>query len=58
VTAHKNEQLVPEPLAELFSSKVRASVLALMLPRPHLAFSLTDLSRRLDIPVSSAQHEC
>ena len=38
---------MPEPLAELFSSRVRAAVLTLVLPRPHLAFSLTDLSRRL-----------
>ena len=38
---------MPEPLAELFSSRVRAAVLALVLPRPHLRFSLTDLSRRL-----------
>jgi hypothetical protein len=45
-------------LAELFSSKVRAAVLALLLPRPHLGFSLTDLSRRLGLPVSSVQHEC
>jgi hypothetical protein len=45
-------------LAELFSSKVRATVLALLLPRPHLGFSLTDLSRRLGLPVSSVQHEC
>jgi DNA-binding transcriptional ArsR family regulator len=49
---------VPEPLAELFSSRVRAAVLALLLPRPHLSFSLTDLSRRLGLPVSSLQHEC
>jgi DNA-binding transcriptional ArsR family regulator len=49
---------VPEPLAELFSSRVRAAVLALLLPRPHLRFSLTDLSRRLGLPVSSLQHEC
>jgi hypothetical protein len=49
---------VPELLAELFSSRVRAAVLALVLPRPHLAFSLTDLSRRLGLPVSSLQHEC
>lgn len=47
-----------ELLAELFSSKVRAAVLTLMLPRPHLAFSLTELSRRLGLPVSSLQHEC
>jgi DNA-binding transcriptional ArsR family regulator len=49
---------VPELLAELFSSKVRAAVLALLLPRPHLGFSLTDISRRLGLPVSSLQHEC
>jgi DNA-binding IclR family transcriptional regulator len=49
---------VPEPLVELFSSRVRAAVLALVLPRPHLGFSLTDLSRRLGLPVSSVQHEC
>ena len=47
-----------EPLAELFSSRVRAAVLTLVLPRPHLRFSLTDLSRRLGLPVSSLQHEC
>lgn len=47
-----------ELLAELFSSKVRAAVLALLLPRPHLGFSLTELSRRLGLPVSSLQHEC
>jgi hypothetical protein len=51
-------KVVPEPLAELFSSRVRAAVLALVLPRPHLSFSLTDLSRRLGLPVSSLQHEC
>jgi DNA-binding IclR family transcriptional regulator len=33
-------------------------VLSLLLPRPHLAFSLTDMSRRLGLPVSSLQHEC
>ncbi len=47
-----------EPLAELFSSRVRAAVLTLVLARPHLRFSLTDLSRRLGLPVSSLQHEC
>jgi DNA-binding transcriptional ArsR family regulator len=51
-------KLVPDPLAELFSSRVRAAVLTLVLPRPHLGFSLTDLSRRLGLPVSSLQHEC
>jgi hypothetical protein len=45
-------------LAELFSSKVRAAVLGQMLPRPHLRYSLTDLSRILDVPISSLQHEC
>jgi hypothetical protein len=50
--------VVPDQLAELFSSRVRAAVLTLLLPRPHLAFSLTDLSRRLGLPVSSLQHEC
>lgn len=49
---------MPELLAELLSSRVRAAVLALLLPRPHLAFSLTELSRRLGLPVSSLQHEC
>lgn len=49
---------MPELLAELFSSRVRAAVLALMLPRPHLGFSLTELARRLAMPVSSLQHEC
>ncbi len=47
-----------ELLAEVFSSRVRAAVLAMLLPRPHLAFSLTELSRRLGLPVSSLQHEC
>jgi DNA-binding transcriptional ArsR family regulator len=54
----EDEKVVPEPLAELFSSRVRAAVLALVLVRPHLRFSLTDLSRRLGLPVSSLQHEC
>jgi DNA-binding transcriptional ArsR family regulator len=49
---------VPDPLAELFSSRVRAAVLTLVLSRPHVGFSLTDLSRRLGLPVSSLQHEC
>lgn len=29
-----------------------------MLPRPHVGYSLTDLSRLLDLPISSLQHEC
>lgn len=45
-------------LAELFSSKVRAAVLGVFLSRPHCWFSLTELSRRLGLPVSSLQHEC
>lgn len=47
-----------EFLAEIFSSRVRAAVLAYLLPRHHLAFSLTDLARALDVPISSLQHEC
>ena len=47
-----------EALAELFSSRVRAAVLAHLLPRPHLGFGLTDLSRLLGLPISSLQHEC
>lgn len=47
-----------ELLAELFSSRVRAAVLGHLLPRPHLGYSLTDLSRRLELPISSLQHEC
>jgi DNA-binding transcriptional ArsR family regulator len=47
-----------ELLAELFSSKVRAAVLCHMLPRPQAAFSLTEFSRILDLPISSLQHEC
>jgi DNA-binding transcriptional ArsR family regulator len=54
----QDEKVVPEPLAELFSSRVRAAVLGLVLARPHLRFSLTELSRRLGLPVSSLQHEC
>jgi hypothetical protein len=47
-----------ELLAELFSSRIRAAVLAHLLPRSHVGLSLTDLSRRLDLPISSLQHEC
>jgi len=49
---------VTDLLAEIFSSKVRAAVLSYLLPRPHLGFSLTDLSRKLSLPISSLQHEC
>ncbi|MGH2561100.1 MAG: hypothetical protein ACRDJH_18695 [Thermomicrobiales bacterium] len=47
-----------EILSEIFSSRVRAAVLGHLLPRPHRAFSLTDLSRLLGLPISSLQHEC
>lgn len=47
-----------ELLAELFSSKVRAQVLGQMLPRTHIGYSLTELSRLLGLPISSLQHEC
>lgn len=47
-----------ELLAELFSSKVRAQVLGHVLPRAHNGYSLTELSRILDLPISSLQHEC
>ncbi len=47
-----------EALVELFSSRLRAAVLAHLLPRPHLGFGLTDLSRLLGLPISSLQHEC
>ncbi|MGH2548998.1 MAG: hypothetical protein ACRDHN_06385 [Thermomicrobiales bacterium] len=45
-------------LQEIFSSRMRAAVLGHMLPRPHLRFSLTELSRLLEQPISSLQHEC
>lgn len=45
-------------LAELFSSKIRAAVLSHILPQPYRGFSLTELSRALEIPISSLQHEC
>ncbi|HET7602822.1 MAG TPA: winged helix-turn-helix domain-containing protein [Gemmatimonadales bacterium] len=56
--SYQEAQIVSELLAELFSSRVRSAVLTLLLPRPHLAFSLTDMSRRLGLPLSSLQHEC
>jgi hypothetical protein len=45
-------------LQEIFSSRMRAAVLGQMLPRPHLRYSLTELSRLLGQPISSLQHEC
>ena len=49
---------MPDVLTELFSSRIRAAVLAHLLPRPHIGLSLTDLSQRLGLPISSLQHEC
>jgi hypothetical protein len=45
-------------LTELFASKLRAAVLSHLAPRLHQGFSLTELSRILDHPISSLQHEC
>lgn len=45
-------------LAELFSSRIRAMLLAFLVSRPDRGFSLTELSRALDSPISSLQHEC
>lgn len=58
-TEGADDALAPrEVLEELFSSRLRVAVLGEVLARPHLAFGLTDLSRRLGLPVSSLQHEC
>lgn len=45
-------------LGEVFSSKVRAALLAWVTPRLETRFSLTELSRELGMPISSLQHEC
>lgn len=45
-------------LTELFSSRVRALLLAFLVSRSDQGFSLTELSRALDSPISSLQHEC
>lgn len=45
-------------LAEILSSRVRAAVLTFFIARSDDAFSLTELSRALSLPVSSLQHEC
>ncbi len=45
-------------LTELFSSRIRALLLTFMVPRHDRGFSLTELSRALDCPISSLQHEC
>lgn len=47
-----------DTLGELFSSRIRASVLAYLVAREESRFSLTELSRALDLSVSSIQHEC
>ena len=47
-----------ETLGELFSSRIRANVLSYLVAREDARFSLTELSRALDISVSSVQHEC
>lgn len=47
-----------DTLGELFSSRIRASVLTYLVAREDARFSLTELSRALDISVSSVQHEC
>lgn len=45
-------------LTELFSSRVRALLLAFLVARHDQGFSLTELSRALESPISSLQHEC
>ncbi len=45
-------------LGEVLSSRVRATLLAWVVPRMETRFSLTELSRELGSPVSSLQHEC
>ena len=45
-------------LADLLSSRNRALLLAWATPRLDTPFSLTELSRALDVPISSLQHEC
>lgn len=45
-------------LTELFSSRVRALLLVFLVSRHNRGFSLTELSRALDVPISSLQHEC
>ncbi len=47
-----------ELLTELFSSRIRAVLLTFLIPRMDMRFSLTELSRKLDTPISSLQHEC
>jgi len=56
--AERNQDEASGLLQEIFSSRMRAAVLRQMLPRPHLRYSLTELSRLLGLPISSLQHEC
>lgn len=56
--AQTGERNGTELLAELLSSKVRAAVLGFMVAREEARFSLTELSRALDLSISSVQHEC
>lgn len=48
----------PDVLVELLSSRVRAAVLGMFVARDGERFSLTELSRALDLSISSVQHEC
>lgn len=45
-------------LVEVLSSRNRAILLAWVTPRLETPFSLTELSRAVDVPISSLQHEC
>jgi hypothetical protein len=45
-------------LGEVLSSRVRATLLAWVVPRLDARFSLTELSRDVGSPISSLQHEC
>lgn len=56
--APRETAAVVELLAELFSSRIRAVLLTFLIPRLDKRFSLTELARELDTPISSLQHEC
>ncbi|MGC4191418.1 MAG: helix-turn-helix domain-containing protein [Thermomicrobiales bacterium] len=45
-------------LAGVLSSRVRAAVLAWLVPRQDAAWSLTEIARGVGMPISSVQHEC
>lgn len=57
-TSESTTSLGMDTLGELFSSRIRASVLAYLVAREEARFSLTELSRALGLSVSSIQHEC